>query len=406
MTTRRLPSTWTSATSRERWTRRREPSNARQLKITLERSLWIDLDDLSPSPQGRAEDGLPSYRDRIGRIEVGEETVDILLQRVPGEGARIWKFSNASVRRIPELYAAYGYGPIGEHLSRAMPEYELLGLQSWQWAMVLALLLAGYALGLALTWPFAVLLRRRGTRRSLQLAAVLTGPVRLLIVLFFFRSWFDLVHPSVTARALAQGKTLVILAFTWLLFRAVDLMCVEAAERLRARGSSMAEVFLRPAGTAAKIVLVVLALSLWAENLGFSATTLVAGLGIGGLAVALAAQKTLENLIGAITLYSSAPVRVGDFCRFGGKIGTVEEIGLRATRIRTLDRTTVHVPNGAFADMQLENFAARDRIWYHPRIRSLGDPRVSRLLTTIRCLFWAFGISLLAAFIAGTTWPP
>jgi small-conductance mechanosensitive channel len=96
---------------------------------------------------------------------------------------------------------------------------------------------------------------------------------------------------------------------------------------------------------------------IWLENLGFKATSLIAGLGIGGLAIALAAQKPIENLIGAITLFSSAPVRVGDFCRFGDKIGTVEEIGLRATKIRTLGRTTVYVPNAAFADLQLENFA-------------------------------------------------
>ncbi|MEE8215651.1 MAG: mechanosensitive ion channel family protein, partial [Acidiferrobacterales bacterium] len=98
-----------------------------------------------------------------------------------------------------------------------------------------------------------------------------------------------------------------------------------------------------------------------AQSLGVPLAPLLAGLGVGGLAVALAARPTLENLIGGVTLFADKPVRVGDFCRFGDKIGTVEEIGLRSTRIRTLDRTVVSVPNSQFSELQLENFAPRDR---------------------------------------------
>jgi MscS family membrane protein len=88
----------------------------------------------------------------------------------------------------------------------------------------------------------------------------------------------------------------------------------------------------------------------------------VAGLGVGGIAVALAAQKTLENLFGGITLFADRPVKVGDFCSYDGQVGTVEEIGLRSTRIRTLDRTVVSVPNADFSNLRLENFARRDRM--------------------------------------------
>ena len=103
--------------------------------------------------------------------------------------------------------------------------------------------------------------------------------------------------------------------------------------------------------------------------MGFEVTTLLAGLGIGGLAVALAAQRSIEDLIGSITLYATQPVRVGDFCRFAGTLGTVEEIGLRATQLRTLDDTVVTVPNGEFSKLHLDNFGQRRKIWYHPRIR-------------------------------------
>jgi MscS family membrane protein len=369
------------------------PEYARQLKIVLDHSLWINLDELSDSPKGHAEDGLPTYRDRVGRVRLGQEDIDILVQRVPrGDGVYIWKISNATVRRLPELYKGYGYGPVGEYLSKALPKSEVLGLQLWQWIIVLGLLAAGYVLGFLITWPIALILRRRGTELSAQFAAILAGPITLLIMVLFARAWFDAVHPSVTARAIAEGATLLIIACTWLAVRVVELLRARAVVRMRAKGSPQADVLMRPAATALKIIVIVVALAIWMENLGFKATTLIAGLGIGGLAVALAAQKSVENLIGAITLYASAPVRVGDFCRFGDKIGSVEEIGLRSTRIRTLDRTVIYVPNASFADMQLENFAEREKVWYHPQIRLRSDTtpdQVRYILVEVRKMFFA-----------------
>jgi len=98
-----------------------------------------------------------------------------------------------------------------------------------------------------------------------------------------------------------------------------------------------------------------------AEFVGIPIAPLVAGVGVGGLAIALAIRPTLENVIGGLTLFADRPVRVGDFCAYGDKIGTVEEIGLRSTRIRSLERTIVSVPNAEFAQMQIDNFAARDQ---------------------------------------------
>jgi MscS family membrane protein len=106
-----------------------------------------------------------------------------------------------------------------------------------------------------------------------------------------------------------------------------------------------------------------------AQLLGLPVVPLLAGLGVGGLAVALAAQPTIENFIAGLTLYADRPVRVGDFCRFGDTVGTIEQIGLRSTRIRTLDNTVVSVPNGEFSKARLENYSKRERLWYHPRIR-------------------------------------
>ena len=104
-------------------------------------------------------------------------------------------------------------------------------------------------------------------------------------------------------------------------------------------------------------------------------STILAGLGVGSLAVALAAQKTLENLIGAVTLYAARPVSPGDFCRLGTVVGTVEEIGLRSTTIRTLNRTLVVIPNSVFSSVDIENYSVRDRIRFYQELRlNLATP--------------------------------
>jgi MscS family membrane protein len=98
-----------------------------------------------------------------------------------------------------------------------------------------------------------------------------------------------------------------------------------------------------------------------ADSFGVPAAPLIASLGVGGLAIALAVRPTLENVVGGFILFADKPVRVGDFCRYGDEIGTVEQIGLRSTRVRSLERTIVTVPNAEFSQMKLDNFSARDQ---------------------------------------------
>ncbi|MDB4991171.1 MAG: MscS Mechanosensitive ion channel, partial [Myxococcaceae bacterium] len=98
------------------------------------------------------------------------------------------------------------------------------------------------------------------------------------------------------------------------------------------------------------------------SQLGYPIASVLAGLGVGGLAVALAAQKTVENLFGAFSIGADQPFREGDFVKVGDFTATVERIGLRSTRFRTADRTVISLPNGKLADMQLETYAVRDRL--------------------------------------------
>ncbi len=346
------------------------PDLARQLLIVADRSMIVDYEAISDDPDGHADDGLPSYRDRITTIKTSEGLVDILMQKVPrGDGVFIWKLSNATVALIPALDKEFGYGPIGDKLSLIFPHFYVLGLELWQWAMVLVLLVAGYVFAYIITWLLFKLLTLQRKKRYERAERFVNGPLRILILVLFFRSTFDLIAPSLVAKAVFEARTFLIIAVIWVLLGFIDLIMFGIAERMRKQGHADAIVLLRPATTVIKLTLIFIGLISWLDNIGYEVTTLLAGLGIGGIAFAFAAQRTLENLIGSITIYSSQPVHVGDFCKFGDQLGIVEEIGLRATQLRTLERSVVHIPNAKFSTDIIENLTQRDKILYRTRLR-------------------------------------
>ena len=119
-----------------------------------------------------------------------------------------------------------------------------------------------------------------------------------------------------------------------------------------------------------------------ASRIGIPVAPLVAGLGAGGLAIALAVRPTLENVIGGLTLFADRPVRVGDFCRYGDAFGTVEQIGLRSTRIRTVEQSLVTVPNSVFSQMHLDNLTERHTRLFQTvlHIRHETTPEQMRIL--------------------------
>jgi MscS family membrane protein len=248
-------------------------------------------------------------------------------------------------------------------------EVEFLDLALWQWIGLGVALLVALVVGRLVTSVSLFLLARGLRRRSWLLPEdrfldLARAPLWLFwtVVVFHFL-WLPLGLDA-PAFAIIAGLELVLglVAFAWFAFRVVDLIDRVLTQRLAERGQRRMLSILPMGRKALKIfVFLVVALALF-QNLGFNVTGIIAGLGIGGLAIALAAQKTVENLFGGVTVIADQPIRVGEFCRFGDKIGTVEQIGLRSTRVRTLDRTVVTVPNSAFAEMQIESFAVRDRI--------------------------------------------
>jgi len=243
-----------------------------------------------------------------------------------------------------------------------------LGLAFWQWITIPVLVVVALVIGYLLDRVTLLVLRRlsRRTRATWDdvLVEKLGGPLTLawaIGALFVVLPALGLVP---TAHLMAERLLRVglLVVFFWILWRLVTVLgqLVGASSWATLHPASRSLVPL--AGRAGKILVVTVAVVAVLAELGYPVASLIAGLGIGGLAVALAAQKTFENVFGAFAIGLDQPFREGDYIGVDTVQGTVEAIGLRSTRIRTLDRTLVSIPNGKLADARVESFAARDRI--------------------------------------------
>ena len=343
---------------------------AEQLYIVVSRKLPIDFGALSDEPGGTEGDGLPSYRDVFGKLVTSQGELPIYLQRIPGEDdARIWKISNASVSRIPELYEDFGYSPLVESIRNLVPEGSFLGAESFKWVIAILAGVAAALIWLAIAWPLSGFLTRRNDKNKKRVKQYLTQPIPTLIFVLTGASVLNSLGLGVTAGRVFQGGTVVTLVIVWLLFASINLVRDLYAQYLQARGRESGLMLLRPVTSTAKVVVVLLAIVIWLDNIGVNVTALVAGLGVGGLAVALVLQKPLEDIMGALTLYTQQPVTVGQFCTCGDITGTVEEINLRTTRIRTVGNSVVMVPNAVFATASIENISKRNRILHRQTVR-------------------------------------
>ena len=352
----------------------RGPTLARHLKVVIDQAVWIDPPSLSDTPEGDPSDGVGPRRDRVGTAHTKKEPMNILLERVQQEdGVWIWKVWSATVAKIPALYGEFGYGPLGDLLPEPFFTIGFLDVELWQWIGLLLVVVAAVVLSWIAAGVIAPVLRPLVThfRSDLKdrVEQLIVGPVRLGIGIILFYIGSFLLGLSLTARAFFHGtaKAIVIAAVSWLILRFIDIAVLRLEASLA--GRQRAALSMLPLGrrTAKACVLVLAAVALL-QNFNFDVGGLLAGLGVGGLAVALAAQETVKNFFGGVTLIADQPVRVGDFCRFGSQMGFVEDISIWSTRIRTLERTVVSIPNGQFVGMALENFARRDRMWLNTTI--------------------------------------
>src|SRR2546428_7699522 len=369
------------------------PELARELETVLDRALWVDVDRLSDEPEGDPEDGLPPLRDSLGTIETPAGPVEVLIERVPQPGGRpVWRAAASAVAAIPALYEEFGWGPLAAVLPAPFFQVRFLNIRLWQW-IGLFLLVAAAWLAAKLGGRLAVGLVRRvlAARPALdgRLAEHAAGPTGLAIGLAVFATGFRFLALAVPIQRVFLGaeKALAIVAVTWLALRGLDVLMARFERRLDEHRHLRAVATVPLGRRTLKVFVAVVAFIAALQNFGFNVTGLIAGLGVGGLAVALAAQKTVENLFGSVSLVADQPVRLGDVCRFGDTVGTVEDIGLRSTRVRTVDRTLVTIPNAQFSTLALENLSLRDRIPVRATLtlpQGTSAERVRQVLAALR----------------------
>jgi MscS family membrane protein len=353
---------------------------AHQLESILDRDTQFDVGNLSRDAAGDISDNLAPDRDRVDTFNVNGQTLELDLQRVKlKSGAQVWLFSSDSVARIPLIAQQTNNSAIERHLPLPLVNWQLIGTPLWRWIgmALLAIALATFSklLSRLVLWLTREVVERIAPNWNLSLLETFLGPLRMLLSVSLFRAGMEWFAPSALLR-LYLGRLLAVLFFWgifWLCAVIIDVVVRHLRARLEAKHRAFSYSVLPLSGRVTKVIVFVFIIAAVLTAWGYNTTTLLAGLGIGGVALALASQKTIENLFGSVAVISDRPVSVGDFCKFGSSMGTVEDIGLRSTRVRTLDRTVLTIPNGSFSTMTLENFDRKDKQLFHVTLNLKRD---------------------------------
>ena len=342
------------------------------LREVLDRIGWVIWQEIPDDPGSRVP--YVHFRHPEGNITIAPSD--------SGE-AVVWRFTADTLASLRALYGAMEDMPrtpesaVGAATSTFFQvrnwirgiDRDLLrpvaGLEVWQWLALAGVLVLGALLGWGMTWVVAALVRwlvKPADPLSWRLRFL--WPLRLALIAGLWLLGVSLVGLPEFTLNLFQilARSLLIVGLAWLSYNLVDALGLYYQERAVARVGYRHEILRALLVGVVKLGVLIGAVLGLAEVLSIPYEGVIAGLGISGLAVALAARSTLENFIGGLTLFADKPLEVGDFCRFGDKLGTVEQIGLRSTRIRALDRTLISVPNAEFVNLHLENFGRRDRL--------------------------------------------
>jgi MscS family membrane protein len=342
-----------------------------QFGAVLDKRLPARLNLLSEKPEGSLADPLNPNRDVVGTIQTSHGPLEITLERVDDKKAgKIWLFAPDSLTAIPKVFDEINASAISDVMPNVLVNHGFIGIPLFEW---LALLLAvpflwaiAFLIDHCLRWIAMLIRRWRSGRQDVERPRVLSQPGRLLFVALAMSALRRYLGLSLLARQIWSdlAGVLFFVALTWLLVRLAERTEHFINLRLRKRSLDGTASILRLARRLADILIIFSGVVAILYLFGVNISPALAGLGVGGIAVALAAQKTLENVIGGASIILDQAVKVGDSLKFGTTQGTVEEVGLRSTLVRTSERTLVSVPNGQLATVPIETISARDKFWF------------------------------------------
>jgi MscS family membrane protein len=369
------------ATGRHRLDPAEEQDLAAQLLTVInQKILTSSLESLSNDPQGRLDDGLPPNQELLTGVRDSSGVFAIELLRLDDEhGNKLWYVSRKTLDTIPEVYDSLQFSDIEKKLPPSLAKHRILSMPLWQWiAILLALPLAVFV-----GWILSLLPRLavRYYRKKLDPAAVPAqtlfhiGPGTLLLAALVHYVFVFYIGASIVYRQYYRRVIWIFLAvaFYWLVLRVTGEVFERLSNRLALSGRMAERSILSLSRRVLDVAIFILVALIVLNGLGVNVTAALAGLGIGGLAIGLGAQKTFENLLGGISILTDKALVVGDPCRIGDQRGVVEDIGLRSTKLRTEDRTVVTIPNGTVATAILENYRQRDKILFRQLLRLRYD---------------------------------
>lgn len=327
----------------------------------------IELAMISNSPSGSLSDDIHPELEKIGTILTTPSPIPIVLRYSADKNRQGWRFSSEFMEKIPDVAEALNRTDLENHLPPQLISNKIFGVKLWQWiGLVIAIAVSIFA-AMVLSWILYHIMRRLVKRLQIVVPdEIFTGfitPLRLFTGLSIFSVSILFLDTGLGFRQRLVYFETISLTISFGIFALRLTTAAIELSRLsyERQGKHTSTAMLGPIRKGLSVLIVVLCAISLMRSLGFDVTAIIAGLGIGGVAIALAGQKTIENLFGGISIIMDQPVRVGDFGRFGTTMGTVEDIGLRSTKVRTLDRTLVSIPNAEFSHMTLENFEKRDK---------------------------------------------
>ncbi len=369
---------------------------AHQLQALMDSAFVGRVGTISERPEGSMQVGISKDRERIGvfRINGTETNVDLVRVTNPLDG-EIWLFPSALLANVPDLFDQIENSKMESRLPTFLRTDRVLSTPLWRLLAFLLMIPVSYVLAVGVVKLLGGGLRiwRQWKHHPVieDVHNSLSAPATLILTIVFHQVGVYLLGIPLLIRVYYQRLIGVILiaCLAWLIFRLVNRWGErERVRSLNGSGYSSGSIVLLGQRILNVLVVVVAGLVIL-SILGFDISTVVAGLGIGSIAIAFAAQKTLENLFGGISILGDQVIRVGDSCQIGDKEGVVEDISLRSTRIRTPDRTELSVPNGQLANMNVENLSRRDKRLFQTKLRlrqETSPDQLRSLMTELRKL--------------------
>lgn len=301
---------------------------------------------------------------RTGEFMFDSETV----QRAEGylERVRDLPYARAvPVANLPEVFALGAGWMIPHSLIASLPAFlrgPVAGQAAWKWV---GIAIVAVACGLFLWLAYRLSHFGDHRHRFVRALAQFALPVSILIATPA-TAFLLLVQLNIVGELGSSIQVVIAgietLAAAWMAWRLAPVVAEAIIASPRIASESVDAHLIRVGARLLGIVGSMALLAVGADRLGLPLYGIVAGLGVGGLAIALAAQPTIENLLGGLSLFADRPIRVGDLCKYGDGFGTVEAIGIRSTRIRGTDRTLTTIPNASLAKMPIVNLTRRDRM--------------------------------------------